>query len=132
MKEPTPSQELEDKELCGKAVYWWSGEYEGNCELPQGHLEPFHYDGTSYYDDEENDRTYEQENLEKLIKQHELSRKQEWAESLIKKLPNRKAKSFIKTVHLTNDEYKYSSAFKDGHNACLDQVIKTIKEQSKE
>lgn len=58
-----------DEELCGRSVHWWDGEYDGTCELPKNHLEPFHYDGVSYYDDDANSRDQEQENLEKLIMQ---------------------------------------------------------------
>jgi hypothetical protein len=38
---------------CGKLVYWWNGEYEGGCELPEGH-EPNdqHFDGLSWYNDD--------------------------------------------------------------------------------
>lgn len=54
-------------EKCNKHVYWWNGEYDGDCELPKDHLEPFHYDGVSYFDDDNNNRDYEQENLEKLM-----------------------------------------------------------------
>ena len=38
-------------EPCGKMVYWWDGEYEGECELPADH-EGFHYDGLSWYNDD--------------------------------------------------------------------------------
>lgn len=42
-----------EKPQCGRFVSWWSGEYEGNCELPKDH-EPSgqHYDGLSWFDDE--------------------------------------------------------------------------------
>lgn len=36
---------------CGAFVSWWEGEYEGNCELPEGHDGP-HFDGLSWYDDD--------------------------------------------------------------------------------
>lgn len=40
------------KELvCDKSVSWWDGEYEGTCELPDGHAGP-HYDGISCFTDE--------------------------------------------------------------------------------
>lgn len=39
------------KELCGRTVYWWDGEYDGVCELPEGHAGP-HYDGMSCFNDE--------------------------------------------------------------------------------
>lgn len=42
------------KEVCGKFVSWWDGEYEGTCELPEGHAGP-HYDGISCFDDELNE-----------------------------------------------------------------------------
>lgn len=35
---------------CGHTVYWWDGEYEGECELPSGHGGA-HYDGLSWYND---------------------------------------------------------------------------------
>lgn len=35
---------------CGEFVSWWDGEYEGSCELPDGH-EGHHWDGQSCYDD---------------------------------------------------------------------------------
>ena len=38
---------------CGKHVYWWNGEYEGDCELPEGH-DGDHWDGRSWYDDDGN------------------------------------------------------------------------------
>jgi hypothetical protein len=60
-----PKDEIE---ACNAHVYWWDGEYDGDCELPKGHLEPFHYDGISYFDDDNNNRDYEQKNLEVLIK----------------------------------------------------------------
>jgi hypothetical protein len=44
--------------LCGKHVYWWDGEYEGDCELPEGH-EGDHWDGRSWYDDDGNMTGYE-------------------------------------------------------------------------
>lgn len=42
--------------LCGKTVYWWNGEYEGECERPKGH-DGDHFDGLSWYDDDGNDTT---------------------------------------------------------------------------
>jgi len=36
---------------CGKMVYWWDGEYEGGCELVTDHEGP-HYDGLSWYNDD--------------------------------------------------------------------------------
>lgn len=38
-------------EPCDHRVYWWDGEYEGSCELPEGH-DGDHYDGLSWYDDD--------------------------------------------------------------------------------
>lgn len=35
---------------CGRHVYWWDGEYEGVCELPDDH-DGDHYDGLSWFDD---------------------------------------------------------------------------------
>lgn len=67
MTNPTSSKELREAELCGRTVHWWEGEYDGECELPKDHLEPFHYDGVSYYDDDENNRDREQMRLEALI-----------------------------------------------------------------
>lgn len=37
--------------VCGKAVFWWDGEYEGECELPEGH-EGDHFDGLSWFNDD--------------------------------------------------------------------------------
>lgn len=42
-------------DLCGKTVYWWDGEYEGSCELADGH-DGNHFDGLSYYDDDMNEQ----------------------------------------------------------------------------
>lgn len=47
-KSPSPSR---SKQLCGKSVSWWDGEYDGECELPKGHHGP-HYDGISCFDDD--------------------------------------------------------------------------------
>jgi len=34
-------------------VSWWDGEYEGNCEMPEGHSpDNLHYDGMAYFDDD--------------------------------------------------------------------------------
>lgn len=38
-------------DICGKSVSWWDGEYEGTCELPEGHKGP-HYDGISCFNDD--------------------------------------------------------------------------------
>lgn len=37
--------------VCGRFVSWWAGEYEGNCELPDGH-DGDHWDGLSWFDDD--------------------------------------------------------------------------------
>lgn len=37
--------------LCGRAVQWWEGEYEGECELPVDH-EGDHWDGLSWFNDD--------------------------------------------------------------------------------
>jgi hypothetical protein len=44
--------------VCGKAVSWWDGEYEGECELPEGH-EGDHFDGISWFNDDGEDTTNE-------------------------------------------------------------------------
>lgn len=36
---------------CNAHVYWWKGEYDMNCERPEGH-EGAHYDGLSWFNDE--------------------------------------------------------------------------------
>lgn len=36
---------------CGRAVFWWAGEYEGECKLPAGHDGP-HFDGLHWFNDE--------------------------------------------------------------------------------
>ena len=36
--------------LCNHFVYWWDGEYEGNCAREFEHDGP-HYDGLSWYND---------------------------------------------------------------------------------
>lgn len=36
---------------CYKMLYWWNGEYEGNCELPPDHEGP-HYDGSYWFNDD--------------------------------------------------------------------------------
>lgn len=35
---------------CYRHVYWYDGEYEGDCELAAGHDGP-HFDGLSWFDD---------------------------------------------------------------------------------
>lgn len=44
---------MSGKNKCGHSVSWWEGEYEGVCELTEGHEAP-HYDGISCFDDDEN------------------------------------------------------------------------------
>lgn len=41
-----------DRLMCGQWVFWYDGEYEGQCERPPGHDPAFHYDGMSWFDDE--------------------------------------------------------------------------------
>jgi hypothetical protein len=36
---------------CAAPVYWWEGEYDMACELPEGHDGP-HFDGLSWFNDE--------------------------------------------------------------------------------
>jgi hypothetical protein len=36
---------------CEKMVYWWDGEYEGNCTLPRWHKGP-HFDGLNWFNDD--------------------------------------------------------------------------------
>lgn len=36
---------------CHRFVSWWDGEYEGSCELQEGH-DGDHYDGLSWYNDD--------------------------------------------------------------------------------
>lgn len=45
-------------ELCGFSVYWWDGEYEGDCELAKGHTGD-HFDGLSWYDDEQENKDHD-------------------------------------------------------------------------
>jgi len=47
----SPSRSHTDTPVCGKFVSWWDGEYEGECELPEGH-DGDHNDGLSWYDDD--------------------------------------------------------------------------------
>lgn len=41
---------------CGHPIYWWDGEYDMNCILPINH-EGDHFDGLTWYDDEQNDKS---------------------------------------------------------------------------
>jgi hypothetical protein len=49
---------------CPSRIYWYDGEYEGECELEEGHAPelPFHTDGISAWDDECEDRSYDARN----------------------------------------------------------------------
>lgn len=47
----TDSEQQREPKPCGRSVYWWEGEYEGECKLPEGHKGD-HFDGLSWYDDE--------------------------------------------------------------------------------
>jgi|SRR5689334_24041827 len=51
---------MEPEGTCNLFVYWWDGEYEGNCELPKDHPPP-HFDGMSYFNDDLEDVTHEEE-----------------------------------------------------------------------
>jgi hypothetical protein len=48
---PGPRPAGASEEACGHFVYWWDGEYEGNCERPVGHPGD-HYDGMSWWNDD--------------------------------------------------------------------------------
>jgi hypothetical protein len=37
--------------MCGRGVYWYDGEYEGNCELSEEH-QGAHYDGLCWFGDD--------------------------------------------------------------------------------
>lgn len=39
--------------ICYDSVYWWDGEYEGTCELRIDHPPGIHYDGMSWWDDDD-------------------------------------------------------------------------------
>jgi hypothetical protein len=39
---------------CYEMVFWWDGEYEGECELAKYHGGP-HFDGLSWWDDDRNE-----------------------------------------------------------------------------
>lgn len=47
MRPAAPAPEIP----CTSRVTWWDGEYEGECELAEGHEGP-HSDGLSHWDDE--------------------------------------------------------------------------------
>ncbi len=42
--------------VCEFRVYWWDGEYEGECELPAGHAGD-HTDRLSWWNDDYEDTT---------------------------------------------------------------------------
>ena len=42
---------------CGRFISWWDGEYEGNCELPEGH-DGDHYDGLSWFNNDNENTDY--------------------------------------------------------------------------
>ena len=41
----------DEQKFCGRFVSWWDGEYEGECELPEGHG-GHHHDGLSWFNDD--------------------------------------------------------------------------------
>jgi hypothetical protein len=43
---------------CYQGVYWWDGEYEGNCILRADHPPGLHWDGMSWYNDD-NEQLYD-------------------------------------------------------------------------
>ena len=55
---PEASTPHSEPKPCGRRVYWWDGEYEGECQLPKGH-EGDHFDDLSWYDDEGTNKDYE-------------------------------------------------------------------------
>lgn len=99
---PTPD------EVCGRTVYWWDGEYEGECELKKGHLEPFHYDGSSYFDDDNSNRDLEQDNLKKLLSTNRIKTLEEVLEAGPKDHDLAKSHSFQKdqAVNQNNDQWR--------------------------
>lgn len=46
---PGPGDDVDPP--CGFHFYWWDGEYEGECELPEGH-DGDHWDGLSWASDD--------------------------------------------------------------------------------
>jgi hypothetical protein len=49
---PTVHPALQERRPpCEKMVYWWDGEYEGNCTLPRWHKGP-HFDGLNWFNDD--------------------------------------------------------------------------------
>ena len=51
---------MSEPKACGRFVYWWDGEYEGDCERAEGH-DGDHFDGMSWYDDDMETRDYHHE-----------------------------------------------------------------------
>lgn len=103
----TPTTSNISNEKCGQHVYWWDGEYDGDCELPKGHLEPFHYDGISYFDDDNNSRDEEQQNLVRYIQQEKsallnelLSQREDFLE------PDTDDKEYIEAIPVSVIEAK--------------------------
>lgn len=41
----------ESNVACTASVSWWSGEYEGDCELPEDHTGD-HFDGMAWFNDD--------------------------------------------------------------------------------
>ena len=58
-------------ELCRKFVFWWDGEYEGECELSKDHEGP-HYDGLSWYDDDNEEVPAPEEEEEHVSVEEEI------------------------------------------------------------
>lgn len=46
------------KPTCDLSVYWWDGEYEGECKRPVGH-EGDHWDGLSWFNDDKEPKDYD-------------------------------------------------------------------------
>ena len=71
-----PSNDVHSEELCNAFVYWWDGEYEGNCELLEGHTGD-HYDGISWYNDDSEDKTdeHEADRIQSLNRDNNLNAK---------------------------------------------------------
>lgn len=111
-----------DDELCGVHVYWWDGEYDGDCELRKGHLEPFHYDGVSYYDDDNNNRDHEQGNLDKLIAQLVNSKLLALKEGLPKKV-NVEDEYYLGRLRVKREPANMKA---DGWNTAIDNITALI------
>lgn len=124
--EPTPSQEL--REELTKLLFKTRRSNTVMqdvliaCEVCERPLEDERFWGTEKQQVVEEQSPIVDEIIS-IFKQHELSRKQEWVESLIKKLP------------LSNCVRHHSDDFSKDCTCDLinrDQITKTIKEQSKE